>query len=131
MLANKVLALAKTTNNKVWEGRIQTTLGAILLRQEKLDSAFMILESAKSKLQKNDWPLLLTQMGYVMERQGQLSKAADYAMDGLRLGESLNDLKTIAMAYSDLSNLFWKQSKFDKGIEYGLKLEAIFKQRSI
>ncbi len=130
-LANKVLSLAKANNNKVWEGRLQITLGAILLRQEKLDSAFMILESAKTKLQKNDWPLLLTQMGYVMERRGQLSKAADYAMDGLRLGESLNDLRAIAMAYSDLSNLFWKQSKFDKGIEYGLKSEAIFKKRGI
>lgn len=131
VLANKVLSFAKTTNNKVWEGRIQTTLGAILLRQEKLDSAFILLESAKKKLQKKDWPRLLTQMGYVMERRGQLSKAADYAMDGLRLGESLNDQRAIAMAYSDLSNLFWKQSKFDKGIEYGLKSEAIFKQRGI
>ena len=131
VLANKVLSFAKTTNNKVWEGRIQTTLGAILLRQEKLDSAFMLLESAKKKLQKKDWPRLLTQMGYVMERRGQLSKAADYAMDGLRLGESLNDLRATAMAYSDLSNLFWKQSKFDKGIEYGLKSEVIFKERGI
>ncbi len=35
------------------------------------------------------------------------------------------------MAYSDLSNLFWKQSKFSKGIEYGLHSAAIFKQRGI
>lgn len=35
------------------------------------------------------------------------------------------------MAYSDLSNLFWKQSKFSKGIEYGLHPAAIFKQRGI
>lgn len=108
VLASEVLSFAKTTNNKVWEGRIQTTLGAILLRQEKLDSAFTLLESAKKKLQKKDWPRLLTQMVYVMERRDQLSKAANYAMDGLRLGESLNDLRATAMAYSDLSNLFSK-----------------------
>ncbi len=130
-LANRVLALATATKNTIWEGRLQITLGAILLRQEKLDSAFAVLESAKTKLPKRDWPLLLTQMGYVFERRGKLSRAADYAMEGLRLGDTLKDLKTRAMAYSDLSNLFWKQSKFGKGIEYGLQSEAIFKQRGI
>ncbi len=130
-LTHQVLAKAIEANDKIWEGRLQITLGAILLRQEKLDSAFAVLESAKTKLPKKDWPLLLTQLGYVFERRGQLSKAADYAMEGLRHGDSLKDLKTQAMAYSDLSNLFWKQSKFYKGIEYGLQAEALFKQRSI
>lgn len=129
--AYKVLTKAIATNNKIWEGKLQITLGAILLRQEKLDSAFTVLESAKTKLQKKDWPLLLTQLGYVFERRGQLSKAADYALEGLKLGDSLNDQKARAMAYSDLSNLFWKQSKFDKGIEYGLQSEAIFEQRGL
>ena len=130
-LANKVLSFAIVSKNKLWEARLQITLGAILLRQEKLDSAFAVLQSAKTKLTKKDWPLLLTQLGYVFERKGQLSKAADYALEGLQLGDSLKDLKTQAMAYSDLSNLFWKQSKFNKGIEYGLQSEAIFKQRDI
>ena len=130
-LANKVLSFAIVSKNKLWEARIQITLGAILLRQEKLDSAFAVLQSAKTKLTKKDWPLLLTQLGYVFERKGQLSKAADYALEGLQLGDSLKDLKTQAMAYSDLSNLFWKQSKFNKGIEYGLQSEAIFKQRGM
>ena len=130
-LANKVLAVATAAKNNLWVGRLQITLGAILLRQEKLDSALEVLEAAKTKLPKKDWPLLLTQLGYVYERRGQLSKAADYALEGLRLGDTLKDLKTQAMAYSDLSNLFWKQSKFDKGIEYGLQAVAIFKQRGI
>jgi two-component system, sensor histidine kinase PdtaS len=130
-LANQVLAFAIATNNGVWEGRLQITLGAILLRQEKLDSAFLVLESAKAKITAKDLPHLLTQLGYVMERRGQLSKAADYALKGLHLGDSLNDLKASAMAYSDLSNLFWKQSKFDKGIEYGLRSEKIFIARGI
>ncbi len=39
--------------------------------------------------------------------------------------------KARAMAYSDLSNLFWKQSKFEKGIEYGLISEKIFRERGI
>ena len=130
-LANKVLAVATAAKNNLWVGRLQITLGAILLRQEKLDSALEVLEAAKTKLPKKDWPLLLTQLGYVYERRGQLSRAADYALEGLRLGDTLKDLKTQAMAYSDLSNLFWKQSKFDKGIEYGLQAVAIFKQRGI
>ena len=126
-----MLAKAIAANNKIWEGRIQITLGAILLRQEKLDTAFVVSSSAKNKLQKKDWPPLLTQMGYAMERKGLISKAADYAMAGLHLGDSLHDIRTMAMAYSDLSNLFWKQSKFDKGIKYGLKSESLFKQRGI
>lgn len=130
-LSLKVLAQASAANNKIWEGRLQISLGAILLRQEKLDSAFAVLESAKTKLTKKDWPLLLTQLGYVFERRGKLSRAADYALEGLKLGDSLQDLKTQAMAYSDLSNLFWKQSKFEKGIEYGLKAVDLFKQRGI
>lgn len=130
-LANKVLAYATNADNKVWEGRLQITLGAILLRQEKLDTAFFILESAKTKVTVKDMPHLLTQLGYVMERRGLISKAADYALEALRLGDTLQDLKAQAMAYSDLSNLFWKQSKFDKGIEYGLKSETFFKQRGI
>lgn len=70
-------------------------------------------------------------MGYAMERKGLISKAADYAMAALHLGDSLHDIRTMAMAYSDLSNLFWKRSKFDKGIKYGLKSESLFKQRGI
>ena len=130
-LAHKVLDYAIAVNNKLWQGRLQITLGAILLRQEKLDSAYALLESAKTKLSRKDWPLLLTELGYVYERRGKLSQAADYALEGLKLGDSLQDLKTRAIAYSDLSNLFWKQSKFEKGIEYGLQSEDIFKQRGI
>ncbi|MEO9033717.1 MAG: hypothetical protein ABI285_10785 [Ginsengibacter sp.] len=109
-LAHKVLDYSIAVNNKIWQDRLQITLGAILLRQEKLDSAYVLLESAKEKLSRKDWPLLLTELGYVYERRGKLSKAADYALEGLKLGDSLHDLKTRAMAYSDLSNLFWKQS---------------------
>ncbi len=130
-LAHKVLDYSIAVNNKVWQGRLQITLGAILLRAEKLDSAYVLLESAKAKLSKKDWPLLLTELGYVYERRGKLSQAADYALEGLKLGDSLHDLKTRAMAYSDLSNLFWKQSKFEKGIEYGLQSEELFKERGI
>ncbi|MBZ5858414.1 tetratricopeptide repeat-containing sensor histidine kinase [Flavihumibacter profundi] len=130
-LTRQVLEAAIASRQTAWEGRLQTTLGAILLRQEKLDSAFAVLDSARTRLPRKDLPQVLTQMGYVMERRGLISKAADYAMEGLRLGESLHDIKAIAMAYSDLSNLFWKQSKFSKGIEYGLKSELLFKHRGI
>ncbi len=129
--AVSALEKAKKANSKIWEGRILVTLGAILLRQEKLDLANAILESAKAKLPRKDWPLLLTQLGYVYERRGNLGKAADYAQEGLQLGDTLKDMKARAMAYSDLSNLFWKQSKFDKGIEYGLISEKIFRERGI
>ncbi len=129
--ADTVFQLALSSSSPVWQGRIQITLGAILLRQDNLDTAMAVLKLAEAKLTKNEWPNLLTQMGYVMERKGLLSNAADYAQQGLKLGDSLNDIRAQAMAYSDLSNLFWKQSKFENGIEYGLEAESLYKQRGI
>jgi len=122
----KGLQLTKAKENVLWEGRFQMTQGAILLRMEKLDSAQTILEQAKTKVLQSDLAFLNTQLGYVYERRGQLDKAADYAMSSLALGEKLNDVKVKAMAYSDLSNLFWKQSKYTSGLEYALKSLAFF-----
>lgn len=127
----KGLILTAKKNNKLWEGRFQITKGAILLRMEKLDSAFAVLESAKEKVKEEDLAFLNTQLGYVFERRGDLNKAAEYAIESLRLGGKFNDKKTIALAYSDLSNIFWKQSKFDIGLEFGLKSLKIFEERGI
>ncbi|MCK0146963.1 tetratricopeptide repeat protein [Arenibacter sp. F26102] len=117
--------------NRLWYGRFQITQGAILLRMEKLDSAQIVLESAKSKVLTKDLAFLNTQLGYVYERRGQLDKAADYAMEALRFGEEQNDKKAIALAYSDLSNIFWKQAKYDKGLKYGIKSIVLFEERGI
>lgn len=125
------LRLAREKNDTVWEGRFQITQGAILLRMEKLDSAQIVLELAKMKVFEKDFPLLNTQLGYVFERRGQLDKAADYASETLSLGRKLNDKWAMAMAYSDLSNLFWKQSKFETALEYGLKSQTLFEERGI
>ena len=110
-----------TKDNPLWLGRFQITQGSILLRMERLDSAQIVLEDARSKVSHSDLPFLNTQLGYVFERRGELDKAADYALESLHLGESLQDSKAIALAYSDLSNIFWKQGKFEKGLEYGLR----------
>ncbi|MEQ8219668.1 MAG: histidine kinase dimerization/phosphoacceptor domain -containing protein [Arenibacter sp.] len=115
----------------LWHGRFQITQGAILLRMEKLDEAQAVLEEAKAKVLKKDLPFLNTQLGYVYERRGQLARAADYAVEALRLGEDLHDKKAIALAYSDLSNIFWKQAKYDKGLKYGIKSIVIFEEREI
>ncbi len=125
------LRLTAESQNHLWEGRFQVTQGAILLRMEKLDSAENVLNDAKSKILESDLAFLNTQLGYVYERRGRIDKAADYALESLRLGIKLKDNKAIALAYSDLSNLFWKQSKFETGLEYGLKSLGIFEERGI
>jgi two-component sensor histidine kinase len=125
------LRLTNINKDTLWEGRFQITQGAILLRMEKLDSAYLVLEQAKTKVLEKDLPFLNTQLGYVFERRGQIDRAADYALISLDLGKKLVDKKAIALAYSDLSNLFWKQSKFEKGLEYGLKSTTIFEERNI
>lgn len=129
--AQEGLSLTQMKKDSLWEGRFQITQGAILLRMEELKAAENVLESAKCKVQESDLPFLNTQLGYVYERRGQLDKAADYAMECLRLGEKLGDKKAIALAYSDLSNLFWKQSKWKTGLDYGLASLAIFEERGI
>jgi two-component sensor histidine kinase len=125
------LGLTRDAENLHWEGRFQITEAAILLRMEKLDSAYTILQEAKSKVFKKDLPILTAQLGYVFERKGELVRAADYALEAKRLAEDLNDVRAIAVSYSDLSNLFWKHSKFDKGLEYGLKSIKYFEERGI
>lgn len=127
----KGLDMTREKSDAQWEGRFQITQGAILLRMEKLDAAQVVLETAKEKVCEEDLALLNTQLGYVYERRGQLDRAADYALEALHLGEKLHDKKAIAMAYSDLSNLFWKQSKFETGLEYGLKSLLTFEEWGI
>ena len=125
------LRLTIAKKDTLWQGRFQTTLGAILLRDEKLDSAYIVLESAKNKVKESDLAMINTQLGYVFERKGKLDYAADYALEAMRLGVKLDDKRAIAVAYSDLSGLFWKQSKFEMGLEYGLKSVSIFEERGI
>jgi len=117
--------------NSLWEGRFQITQGAILLRMEQLDRAQRVLEEAMTRVRPEDLAFLNTQMGYVYERRGLLDKAADYAMESLQIGKELGDNKAMALAYSDLSNLFWKQGKFDMGLEYGLNSLKLFEERRI
>ncbi len=130
-LAFTKLGLNLTQTYPLWQGRFQITLGSILLRDEKLDSALNVLEDAKTKVTESDLAFLNTQLGYIYERKGELDKAADYAQQSMTIGVKLNDKKAIALAYSDLSNLFWKQSKFEKGLEYGLQSIEVFEQRGI
>jgi len=127
----KGLAITKEKNNVLWEGRFQITQGAILLRLEKLDEAFIVLQDASSKVKEKDLPLLYTQLGYVFERKGDLEKAAIYAVEAMNIGEKIEDNHAIAVAFSDLSYLFWKQSKFEKALEYGLKSLELFEQRGM
>ncbi len=109
-----------------WLARFRITQGAILLRNEQLDSAQTALDLAQNHVDQKDLPFLYTQLGYVYERRGDLTKAAEYALRSLRLGEQLNDLHARALAHSDLSNLFWKQGKYDKGLEQGLLSLSLF-----
>lgn len=130
-IINRGLEEVREAENNIWEGRMQVSQGAILLRLEDLDYAELVLLSAQEKMPEKESWLLLTNLGYVYERRGDLSKAFEYATQTLQLGEKYKDKKAMAMAYSDMSNLFWKQGRFDKGVEYGLKSLALFEQRGL
>lgn len=130
-IINKGLEEVRAAKNGLWEGRMQVSQGAILLRMEKLKQAEIVLLSALEKIPESETWLLLTNLGYVYERRGELGKAFEYAMKTLQLGEKYQDMKAIAMAYSDISNLFWKQGKYEKGVEYGLMSIELFEERGL
>ncbi|MDI1324050.1 MAG: histidine kinase dimerization/phosphoacceptor domain -containing protein [Algoriphagus sp.] len=128
---NQGLDEATDRNNSYWQGKLQVSQGAILLRMEDLELAELILKNAISKIPEKESWLLYTNLGYVYERRGDLGEAFDFAAKTLKIGETYGDQKAMAMAYSDMSNLFWKQKKFEIGLEYGLKSIAIFEERGI
>jgi two-component system, sensor histidine kinase PdtaS len=130
-IIQKGLAEARSQKNSYWEGRLQVSEGAVLLRMEELDFAELTLRSAIEKIPENERWLLYTNLGYVYERRGDLSEAFEIASNNLQMGEKFQDNKAMAMAYSDLCNLFWKQGKYHKGLEYGLKSLELFKKNGI
>lgn len=130
-IINQGLEEATNLNNYYWQGRLQVSQGAILLRMEELELAELILKNAISKIPEKESWLLYTSLGYVHERRGDLGEAFDFAAKTLKIAETYGDKKAMAMAYSDMSNLFWKQKKFEIGLEYGLKSIAIFEERKI
>jgi two-component system, sensor histidine kinase PdtaS len=130
-IINKGLKEARAVSNELWEGRMQVSQGAILLRLDNLDDAELVLGSALEKIPESESWLLLTNLGYVYERRGDLSEAFEYATKTLQLGEKHGDMKAMAMAYSDMSNLLWKLGRFEKGVEFGLKSIGLFEERGL
>jgi two-component system, sensor histidine kinase PdtaS len=108
-IINQGILEATDLNNTYWQGRLQVSQGAILLRLEELELAELILKNAISKIPEAESWLLYTNLGYVFERLGDLGKAFEFAAKTLKIGERYGDQKAVAMAYSDMSNLFWKQ----------------------
>jgi two-component sensor histidine kinase/Tfp pilus assembly protein PilF len=114
-----------------WKGRLMVSQGAILLRMEELEQAEAVLNEATQLIPEKETWLLLTNLGYVYERKGNLAEAFAYASKTLEIGEKYGDEKAIAMAYSDMSNLFWKQEKFESALNYGLKSLQSFEKRGL
>ncbi|WP_163381110.1 histidine kinase dimerization/phosphoacceptor domain -containing protein [Cyclobacterium sp. SYSU L10401] len=129
--ADMGLEEAKSEKNSLWEGRFQLIKGAILLRMDEPDQAELYLRSAQNKVNNSDLWLLYTNLGYVYERRGDISMAFEWAKKTLDLGLATADLKAQAMAYSDISYLFWKQGKFETGLNYGLKSLELFRNRGV
>lgn len=125
------LAAAREAENSYWEGRLLVSRGAVLLRMEELDQAEDDLRAAIALIPEAEAWLLYTNLGYVYERRGMLGEAFAYAGKTLEIGKEYEDQKAKAMAYSDMSNLFWKQGKFSAALDYGLESLAIFEERGL
>ncbi|TDQ29396.1 two-component sensor histidine kinase [Zeaxanthinibacter enoshimensis] len=127
------LGISRSIRQKdtVWKAKFQGVMAAVLLRMEALDEAMIILREAAQVLPESEKPFLYTQMGYVYERKGKLDLATDYALKTLELGNQLGDERAMAVAYSDLSNIFWKQQKYEQALRYGLESVSLFESRGL
>lgn len=117
--------------NYLWEGRFQLIKGAILMRMDETEQAEVLLQAAMEKVRETDLWLAYTNLGYVYERRGDLSTAFEWARNTLALGRKTGQVKAMAMAYSDLSYLLWKQGKHHEGLELGLQSLDLFYKRGI
>ena len=50
VLTKKGISRSREKGYEIWEGRFQIIQGAVLLRMEKLDSAFTVLQEARKKV---------------------------------------------------------------------------------
>ncbi|SHN13217.1 Two-component sensor histidine kinase, contains HisKA and HATPase domains [Cyclobacterium lianum] len=129
--ADRGLKSADRAKDLRWQGKFQLIKGAILVRMNEPDLAEELLSTVQNKVDSSDLWLLYTNMGYVYERKGDLLQALDWAKKTLDLGIQTTDIKAQAMAYSDISYLFWKQGKYETGLAYGLHSLELFRKRGI
>lgn len=127
-ITQEAIANPQIEKYPILKGRLQIVQAAILLRDEQLDLAESILRQAKPYVSKTDLPFFYTQLSYVMERRGLIGKASVEVRNALQIGEEINDTHAIAQAYSDLSYLFWKQSKYTEALDLGLQSEQYFQK---
>lgn len=70
----------------------------------------------------------LNNISWAYYRKGDFSKAFDFALQGLRLNDSLQDLPQMAVSYRNVGAVFNSQKKYKESIEYFHRELNIYRQ---
>lgn len=122
------LKMARSKEETAWEGKLQITLAGLLLRMAQLDEAELLLKSAEGKISKDDEWLRKANLCAILDRRGFFTDATDLANEILQNGEASGNAKAIAVAYTSLGNLSWKQGYFETALTNAHKAISVFEK---
>ncbi len=125
------LKLARLKELNYWEGKLQITLGALLLQMGQLDEAELVLNSAKGKISTADEWLLKGNLSAILERRGAFIGANELANEILQKGEKDNNIRAMSAAYTSLGKVSWGQADFENGLAYARKAVALSEKSGI
>ncbi|MBU2527412.1 MAG: tetratricopeptide repeat protein [Bacteroidetes bacterium] len=122
------LKMARSKEERAWEGKLQITLAGLLLRMSQLDEAEVLLKSAEGKISQRDEWLRKANLCAILDRRGFFSDATDLANEILQSGEQSGNIKVKAIAYTSLGNLSWKQGHYETALSYARKAISAYKK---
>ena len=131
----KGLALAGKNNQDEKIPDFYLAMGICYNLLGKNDTAIAILgRSIKLAEEQQDIAVqvdALSLLGYLYTSDAKFETAASELFKALTLSEQINDAERTAKVYSSLSNLFYNQNNYGKGIFYGEKGLALLQKAPI
>ena len=133
--AKQGVQLSDKTGNKNWQPKFYEMEGRMHANLMQLDSATAFLNKAMvGYLVVNDKKGQATtafKIGWVYKKKGEIDKALDADLKGLRLMETLDDKEGTAGAYERVSDDLTRQGRLKEAMDYAQKAIDICKQNNL
>jgi tetratricopeptide (TPR) repeat protein len=106
---------------------INNALGILYRVDGQFNASLEVLNEALSQVDKNKKieALIYMNKGNTLSELVRLEEAATSYFSGLKISESINDLRSMTQFYNNLSTLFKKSKQYEKAISYSKKSLAI------
>ncbi len=123
----KIIEIGEQLNDKLITGIGYLQTAQFKMYNNKTDEAELYFEKALKLLpQNNEYTALAwTDRGYNAGLTSDVQKQMEYFLKALEIGETIKDKSTIAMVYSNLSDLYEDLNQQEKAIEAGKKAIAL------